>query len=835
MLKNRITSTIIFMMFFPVLVRAAQDSSAVFKGLYEFESGVTQNWVNDSSIYFADNLRDPSVSSAYARDGYGALSFYIDLDTKDSFYNYIHDAAYVRPQESDFSNYTALSMYVYLPQDAGISDTDPLKATLYVKTGSDWDWFESRSTYSLLPGLWSQVSIDFSNAKNANSQACEVGSIDDVRELGLHIFGASDASGNSFLYIDSVGVNTLEHIEAPGMVQGLSVADPGTGAKLHITWDSIDDTDMDGYKVYRSRVYGNTGTLVAETSVNNYTDDNVNDDITYYYQISAYDTYGNEGDLSEQEGGTSSVDDNLIFSMEGATYASWDNDSYLSGSSDRSITTLKETGANFVALVVTQYVDSASSNTIESDSSKTPTDEALVHAINSIHASGMSVMLKPHVDSHDSTWRGAITPSDINEWFSSYMDFITHYASICQDNGVDSLSIGCELKTVSGSLYKDQWKLVIEAIRSVYSGQLTYAANWDEYESVSFWDYIDYVGIDAYFPLSDEKSPSISELVDGWSEYDGTHGSHNWVSELDVWQASMGKNIVFTEIGYRSVDFAVKNPWSWADQDVAYNGTLQASCYDAAIRVFKDKQWFGGMFWWSWTTNESAGGSTDIDYTPQNKPAHDVLTEWYTNGKPIDNEVPSQPANPQGPNKGIAGTCYQYATMASDPDGDSVRYVFDWGDGNTDDTGYVTSGVSIAVVHQWDEEGLFNVRIKVIDSAGNSSGWSDMLEVDITKTTSSEPQEQSPEDFSQVIVYPNPWKPTSGSGSIIFKTLPGDTDIYIYNIVGEKVYEQENIADSNFNWNTNNDSGNKVVSGIYIYLLKDDKGHKKSGKIGIIR
>jgi hypothetical protein len=48
-------------------------------------------------------------------------------------------------------------------------------------------------------------------------------------------------------------------------------------------------------------------------------------------------------------------------------------------------------------------------------------------------------------------------------------------------------------------------------------GKLTYAANWDKYDQVSFWDELDFIEIQAYFPLTAQTSPTAEEIKKGWN------------------------------------------------------------------------------------------------------------------------------------------------------------------------------------------------------------------------------------------------------------------------------------------------------------------------------
>jgi hypothetical protein len=188
--------------------------------------------------------------------------------------------------------------------------------------------------------------------------------------------------------------------------------------------------------------------------------------------------------------------------------------------------------------------------------------------------------------------------------------------------------VGCELNHLDTSNYDANWRTVISGVRAIYNGPLTYAADWSTYARISFWGALDYAGIDAYFPLSNAKTPSVADLVGGWSNYVYNNVAHNWTHDIETFQATVNKPVLFTEIGYRSCDYAAQHPGDWSFPGV-YNGPAQANCYGAAWQVFANKPWYAGMFWWGWSPDPNAGGAGDTYYTPQNKPAQSVLTaDW---------------------------------------------------------------------------------------------------------------------------------------------------------------------------------------------------------------
>lgn len=303
--------------------------------------------------------------------------------------------------------------------------------------------------------------------------------------------------------------------------------------------------------------------------------------------------------------------------QKGMNFVSWWYDQYSYPESDVSLENLVVLGTNSASLLVTEYQDTKNSTTIYADSQKTPTLASLEHAINKMHSLGMDIALKPHIDVKDGTWRGEIyfdNEADWQAWFNSYNQFITKYAQFAQDKGLDRFIVGTEL--VKTSNRENDWRNIITTVRANFSGKLTYSSNWDEFQNIAWWDDLDYIGVDAYFPLTNKDNPIIDEIKAAWLPH---------VTKIENIQSLFNKPVLFTEIGYRSINGANKEPWKM----LAVDTQEQADCYRAALETFKDKPWFKGFYWWNWETNPNAGGISDTGFTPQNKPAQDILSEWY--------------------------------------------------------------------------------------------------------------------------------------------------------------------------------------------------------------
>lgn len=237
---------------------------------------------------------------------------------------------------------------------------------------------------------------------------------------------------------------------------------------------------------------------------------------------------------------------------------------------------------------------------------------------------GLKVMLKPMV------WVSGSWPGDFQmgseakwkEWELEYAKYIASTARIAQQEGVDMFCVGTEFK-IAARERERYWRALIDRVRSVYDGPVTYAANWDNFSRVPFWDKVDYIGVDAYFPLSERKTPSVNELKQKWAA--PRRGLEHLHKVYD-------KPILFTEFGYRSIDACTWKQWELEKFRYTDRVNLQGqvNAYKAFFESFWKESWFAGVFLWQWYTNDQrAGGTGNSDYTVQNKPAEKLIADWF--------------------------------------------------------------------------------------------------------------------------------------------------------------------------------------------------------------
>lgn len=235
---------------------------------------------------------------------------------------------------------------------------------------------------------------------------------------------------------------------------------------------------------------------------------------------------------------------------------------------------------------------------------------------------GLQVMIKPQLWLDWGSFTGDQYFNNEADWLqfeADYRAYIMVYARMSAKYDLPVFCIGTELCKFAEER-EDFWRSLIVEIRGIYHGKLTYAANWDSYERLPFWDALDLIGIDAYFPLSESEHPTSKELQRAWYPY---------TLKLSELSDKFNKPILFTEWGYRSIPKCTERPWEHG-KGTAVDLNAQTVAYEAIIAACFQETWFSGGFVWKWFPEyERAGGAGDNRFTPQNKPAEEVLRKAF--------------------------------------------------------------------------------------------------------------------------------------------------------------------------------------------------------------
>ncbi|MCB0465345.1 MAG: glycoside hydrolase [Aequorivita sp.] len=293
----------------------------------------------------------------------------------------------------------------------------------------------------------------------------------------------------------------------------------------------------------------------------------------------------------------------------------------------QNIVPLKKIKANYAAIMPFGFIKSIKHPEIIYNQKRQwfgETRQGAKQYIGMLHKSNIAVMMKPQIWVWNGEFTGLVKMASEADWLeleNSYRSFITDFAKVAEEENVEILCIGTELEKFIEHR-PEYWRNLIEQIRTIYKGKLTYAANWDEYKRVPFWDVLDYIGVDAYFPVSESKTPTVAEARDGWQP---------WKEELRGVSEKENKKILFTEYGYRSVDFAGREPWESDHTLTSMNFEAQSNTLQALYEEAWSENWFAGGFLWKWfIAHERVGGTNDNQFTPQNKPAETIVKEYYS-------------------------------------------------------------------------------------------------------------------------------------------------------------------------------------------------------------
>ena len=342
---------------------------------------------------------------------------------------------------------------------------------------------------------------------------------------------------------------------------------------------------------------------------------------------------------------------------------------------------IASTNSNAVALTE-DYGINAETSTVYADYStdtttgNTETLDALAATIQQAEADGLSVMVRPLIDFtadatsaqltapdgtvyHDTEWRASYVPDDPTAFFNSYDAMIVAQAQVAQANGAQIFCIGTELDQLTGPDNLTEWTQIINDVKKVFFGKLTYSAISDDdlgYWSfqgggaspgtgdittqVSFWSQLDYVGIDEYAAIADNPNPTLQQLIDGWTQTptdpttDKQTGGESLIQYYEGVAAQIGKPLLFTELGYNSAPDAASQPFYTSDPGQAdYDPQLQALLYQAFIDAWQQagNTSLEGVYLWNWEPDPSSvGAGTDPSWTPQgNAGALQVLASGF--------------------------------------------------------------------------------------------------------------------------------------------------------------------------------------------------------------
>jgi hypothetical protein len=238
-------------------------------------------------------------------------------------------------------------------------------------------------------------------------------------------------------------------------------------------------------------------------------------------------------------------------------------------------------------------------------------------------------------------------------------------------------------------------------------------------------------------------------IIDDWSLYYfydiAFDGTYFYVTEWDLNRYDINGN----KMGTASFDeYVLGSAW-----DGTYYWTLndenQIKCWDISgwpsiIQVPENGfspptshcrgLWFDGQYFWTAECIDATLGKIyKFNYQGE------IIEQWsepayrgWAACSITDNHPPNIPDIPSGPTEGEAETEYIFSANTTDPEGDSIYYLFDWGDETSGDwLGPYNTGDTCSASHAWMSTGIYSVKVKAQDTFDHQSDWSGSLSVAI--------------------------------------------------------------------------------------------------------
>lgn len=278
-------------------------------------------------------------------------------------------------------------------------------------------------------------------------------------------------------------------------------------------------------------------------------------------------------------------------------------------------------GGSALSVVVQWSQPDTTASTIAPHPTETPPDDDVRRIIRRARAHDLRVMVFPILWVEKRAlgqWRGTLAPADEARWWASYHHFILHYARLAAAEGADIFSVGSEFASLEDRTAR--WHALIDAVRAIFPGRLLYSANWDHYREVTFWDRVDLIGLTGYYRLTTDRNASVDDLAAAWITIR---------DQLLAWRAGVDRPLIFTELGYPSLDGAAHDPWDYTGPGPP-DFEEQRRCFEAFTRAWVDSPQLAGVFFWN------AWGPIDgrnTWYTVWGKPAEAEVRRWFARRK----------------------------------------------------------------------------------------------------------------------------------------------------------------------------------------------------------
>ncbi len=281
-----------------------------------------------------------------------------------------------------------------------------------------------------------------------------------------------------------------------------------------------------------------------------------------------------------------------------------------------------QTGSRWIELSLLFSQSTSTSTTVQTTES-TPLVSSFATGVRAAHAKGLHVFVVPLMGVQEKGgWAGSIhfsSQAQEQAWFDSYWNTYKPYVVAAAQAGADQMAIATECSWLQQHVSAALWNQLIDRVRSVFAGTLTYDMNWDTVnQPMPSWfnnQNISMLGVSAYIPLTDvSQRIDPKAMVALWKE--------KVKSILGTISVQVGKPVLISEIGYRDSADALYHSWEQTS-NTPVDPAEQAGAYEATLENVLPDQRIAGIFFWGW---EDVGMFTLKGQNMTNA----VLHKWYT-------------------------------------------------------------------------------------------------------------------------------------------------------------------------------------------------------------
>ncbi len=252
--------------------------------------------------------------------------------------------------------------------------------------------------------------------------------------------------------------------------------------------------------------------------------------------------------------------------------------------------------------------------------------KAVLAAMRQAHAAGLRVLMVPHLWVESGEWRGEIDPRSDGgwrQWARAYRQFLLTWATVAREGRADMFSVGVELGSWLTGRHAPSFFPIIADVRKIYSGPLTYSANWDDVDNTMILGALDVIGVNAFYPLAEKEGAPFPELLEG---------GRRVAERVRRLSAGWHKPVIFTELGYTTRRDPAVRPWEWPDRmsQVVVDERAQADAYRGLLAPLLDEPSFLGFFVWRvYADPDDVSQESEWGFSPRGKLAELVLRDAY--------------------------------------------------------------------------------------------------------------------------------------------------------------------------------------------------------------